>query len=85
MVKNKYMQFCMENLKEKRKRTKNYHPEQGFEPQIFSNFPALDLNFKVIRTNLLSLLKSDLTPLFFIPNTVESRFKKDFGSDQNLS
>ena len=23
------------------------HPERGFEPQIFSNFPAHDLNFHV--------------------------------------
>ena len=37
MVKNKDMQFCMENLKMKRKKDKNFFdlPEQGFEPQIF--------------------------------------------------
>ena len=46
MVKNKDMQFFMENLKMNRKRTKNFDlPEQGFEPQIFSNFPTHDLNF----------------------------------------
>ena len=47
MVKNKDMQFFMENLKMNRKRTKKFFdlPEQGFEPQIFSNFPAHNLNF----------------------------------------
>ena len=39
MVKNKDMQFFMDNLKMKRKK------ERGFEPQIFGNFPAHDLNF----------------------------------------
>ena len=38
------MQFFMENLKMERK---NDLPERGFEPQIFSNFPAHDLNFHV--------------------------------------
>ena len=47
MVKNKDMEFFMENLKMKRKKgQKNFDlPERGFEPQIFSNFPAHDLNF----------------------------------------
>ena len=46
MVKNKDMQFFMENLKMKRKKTKKFDlPKRGFEPQIFSNFPAHDLNF----------------------------------------
>ena len=46
MVKNKDMQFNMENLKMKRKKDKkNFLPEWGFEPQIFSNFLAHDLNF----------------------------------------
>ena len=47
MVKNKDMQFFMENLKMKRKKEqKNFElPEQGFKPEIFSNFPANDLNF----------------------------------------
>ena len=46
MVKNKDTQFFMENLKMNRKRTKKFDlPERGFEPQIFSNFPAHDLNF----------------------------------------
>ena len=37
----------MENLKMKRKKDKKKFDllEQGFEPQIFSNFPAHDLNF----------------------------------------
>ena len=37
----------MKNLKMKRKKDKKKFdlPEQGFEPQIFSNFPAHDLNF----------------------------------------
>ena len=45
MVKNKYMQFFMENLKKKKGQKKFDLPERGFEPQIFSNFPAHDLNF----------------------------------------
>jgi hypothetical protein len=47
MIKDKDMQFFMENLKMKRKKgQKFFHlPEQGFEPQIFSNFPNHDLNF----------------------------------------
>jgi hypothetical protein len=34
---------------EKKKKDKNFFdlPEQAFEPQIFSNFPAHDLNFNV--------------------------------------
>ena len=45
MIKNKDMQF-MENLKMKGKKDKKIDlPERGFEPQIFSNFPANDLNF----------------------------------------
>ena len=49
MVKNKGMQFFMENLKMKRKKDKkNFDlPEWGFEPRIFEqNFPAQDLNFE---------------------------------------
>ena len=46
MVKNKDIQFFMENLKMNRKRTKRFDlPELGFEFQIFSNFPVHDLNF----------------------------------------
>jgi hypothetical protein len=47
MVKNKDMQFFMENLKMERKKDKHFFdlPEQGFEPQICSSFPAHDLNF----------------------------------------
>jgi hypothetical protein len=50
MVKNKDMQFFMENLKMKRKKEQNFFdfPEQGFEPQIFSNFSTHDLNFHVM-------------------------------------
>ena len=46
MVKNKDIQFFMENLKMKRKKDKKIDPpEQRFDPQIFSNFPTHDLNF----------------------------------------
>ena len=47
MAKNKDMQLFMENLKMKRKKEQKSFdlPEQGFEPQIFSNFPTHDLNF----------------------------------------
>ena len=35
--------MCEEFENEKKKRTKNFDlPERGFEPQIFSNFPAHD-------------------------------------------
>ena len=37
----------MENLKMKKRGKKIDPPEQRFEPQIFSNFPAHDLNFCV--------------------------------------
>jgi hypothetical protein len=49
MVKNKDMQFFMANLKMKRKKNKKIFdlPEQGFEPQIFSNFSAHDMKFHV--------------------------------------
>ena len=48
MVKNKDMQFIMENLKMKRKKDKKFLPSKaGFEPQIFSNFPAHDLNLSM--------------------------------------
>ena len=42
MVKNKDMQFLMENLKMKRKKDLL---DRGFEPQVFSNFPAHGLRF----------------------------------------
>jgi hypothetical protein len=45
MVKYKDIQFFMENLKMKRKFFDLL--ERGFEPKIFSNFPAHDLNFHV--------------------------------------
>ena len=53
MVKNKDMQFFMENLKTQQKKDKKIFdlPERGFEPQIFSNFPAYDLNYH-IKTSL---------------------------------
>ena len=58
MVTNKDMQLFMENLKMKRKRTKNIDlREPGFEPQIFSNFPANDLNLRKARSNQNKLLK----------------------------
>ena len=40
MVKNKDVQFFMEDLKMKRK-NKKYFLEQGFEPQIFRYFPPM--------------------------------------------
>ena len=48
-LKNKDMQFFMENLKMKRKKGQKFCelPEQGFKPLIFSNFPARDLNLHV--------------------------------------
>ena len=53
------MQFFAENLKMKRKekRTKNVDlSEQGFEPQIFSNFPRPQFQFlwkvRVTRSNI---------------------------------
>jgi hypothetical protein len=40
MVKNKDMQFFMENLKMKRKRGKKIDsPRQGFEPGFLNKFP----------------------------------------------
>ena len=46
MLKNKDLQFLMENLEINRKRTKKIDlPKRGFKPQIFSNFSAHDLNF----------------------------------------
>ena len=47
LVKIKDIHFCVKNLKMKRKNDKKKFdlPEQGFEPRIFSNFPAQDLNF----------------------------------------
>ena len=47
LVKRKDVQFFMKNLILNRKRTKKIFdfPERGFEPQIFINFPAHDLNF----------------------------------------
>ena len=56
MDKNKDMQFCMENLKMKRKMTKSF-PDWGFEPKMFSNFCALDLNLRVTRSKAGNLLK----------------------------
>ena len=49
MVENKDMRFFMENLETKRKKDKKKFDllEWRIEPQIFSNFPAHDLNFYV--------------------------------------
>ena len=46
-VKIKAIYFCVKNLKMKRNKNKKFFVllERGFEPQIFSNFPAYDLNF----------------------------------------
>ena len=48
IVKIKDTQFCVNNLKMKRKKGQMFFdlPERGLEPQIFSNFPAHDLNFQ---------------------------------------
>ena len=47
MVKNKDMQFFMINTKMKRKRGKKIDlPQRGFEPQIFEQIPAKNLNFE---------------------------------------
>ena len=53
------MQFCMKNFENEKKKDKRKFdiPERGFEPQIFSNFCALDLNLKVTRSNQGNLLK----------------------------
>ena len=46
MVKNNDVQFFWKILKWTEKRQKNFDlPERGFEPKIFSNFAAHDLNF----------------------------------------
>ena len=47
MIKFKYTQFLCEEFENKKKKEQNFFdlPERGFEPQIFSNFPAHDLNF----------------------------------------
>ena len=48
MVENKDMRFFMENLETKRKKDKKKFDllEWRIEPQIFSNFPTHDLNFR---------------------------------------
>ena len=44
--KQRYAVFYGEFENEKNKGQKNFDlPERGLEPQIFSNFPAHDLNF----------------------------------------
>ena len=49
MIKNKDVQVFMENLRIEKKKAQTFFdlPKRGFEPQIFSNFPAHDLNFHV--------------------------------------
>ena len=47
-IKKRLAVFYGEFENEKKKGQKNFDlPERGFEPQIFSNFPAHDLNFHV--------------------------------------
>ena len=47
MVENKNIQFFMENMKMKRKRDKRTDlPRRGFEPRIFEQIPAKNLNFE---------------------------------------
>ena len=44
--KQRYAVFYGEFENKKKKGQKNFDlPERGFEPRIFSNFPAHDLNF----------------------------------------
>ena len=59
IFKNKAVQFCMENLKMKRKRTKIFLTFRSgdLNPRFFSNFPHLDLNLRVTKSNLGNLLK----------------------------
>ena len=47
MVKNKDMQFFYGEFENEKKKGQTIFdlPERGFEPQIFSNLPAHDLNF----------------------------------------
>ena len=46
MVKNEDMQFYIKNLKMKRKKGQKFRDLlERVESQIFSNFPAHDLNF----------------------------------------
>ena len=47
MVKYKDMQFFYGEFENEQKKDKRFFdpPERGFDPQIFSNFPAHDLNF----------------------------------------
>ena len=47
VVEIKDINFCVKSLKMKRKKDKNFFDllGRGFEPQIFSNFLADDLNF----------------------------------------
>ena len=47
MAKDKDMQFFMINMKMKRKRVKKIDlPRRGFEPWIFEQIPAQNLNFE---------------------------------------
>ena len=54
MVKNKDMQFFIREFENEKKKGQNVFdlPERGFEPQIFSNFSALNLNLMVMGVNL---------------------------------
>ena len=47
LLKIKDTQFCVKNLKMKRKKRTKFFDllEREFESQFFSNFPAHDLNF----------------------------------------
>ena len=47
MVKDKGLQFFMNNMKMKRKKDKKiYLPPRGFEPRIFEQIPTQNLNFE---------------------------------------
>ena len=47
MVKDKGLQFFMNDMKMKRKKDKKiYLPRRGFEPRIFEQIPTQNLNFE---------------------------------------
>ena len=60
MVKEKGMQFFIINMKMKRKRDKKIDlPRRGFEPRIFEQIPAQNLNFEGDQINrALKVLKT---------------------------
>ena len=62
MVRIKDIHFCVKNLKMKKKEQNFFDlPERGFEPQIFSNIPAHDLNFQELEIKSKQASKRDRT------------------------